>query len=242
MSYTPPTPPTASEPPPEAPVTPPYGTSPPYDDWSASDDTLPSGTPRPAIGSAPVYAQGQAAPPYPPTARYPAVTAPPPYPPRRTRGGLLAGIAAAVIIAVLLCIGGIVAALALGRGGEGQTAAPGAPTQAAESQPPADASPTRPPAPTAHVIVYEVVGDGPANVTYMKDPKGATEQIGRADLPWRVEINMGEDAFLATVLAIRIGATKGALTCRLLVDDVEVSTRSSEGRFAAVTCSDLVLG
>jgi Mycobacterium membrane protein len=209
------------EPPPEAPVTPPYGSP------------LPPG-----------YARGRAAPQYPPTAQFPVVNPAPPYaPPRRTRGGLLAGIAAAVIISVLLCIGGIITAVALGRDDGDRDAAPtGPPTPGPATAPADDASPTRPPTETEHVVVYEVTGDGPANVTYVYDARGGTEQIGRADLPWRVETNMGENAFVATVLAIRVGATKGTLTCRLLVDGVEVSTRSSEGRFAAVTCADLVLG
>lgn len=210
------------EPPLEAPVTPPYGSP------------LPPG-----------YARGRAAPQYPPTAQFPVVTpAPPGAPSRRARGGLLAGIAAAVIISMLLCIGGIITAVALTQdgGGDRGAATAGPPTPAPATEPAEDASPTRPPTATEHVVVYEVTGDGPANVTYLKDAKGGTEQVGRADLPWRAETNMGDNAFVATVLAIRVGAAKGTLTCRLLVDGVEVSTRSSDGRFAAVTCADLVLG
>jgi hypothetical protein len=218
MSHPPP-----PEPPEEAPVTPPYGTP-------------------PLSG----YAVGRAAPKYPPTAQFPAATAPPPYPspyppPRRARGALLAGVAVAVIVAVLLCVGGILTVAALNRGG-GRAAAPAGPATPAPASEPADGeSPTRPPDATEHVVVYEVAGDGPASITFVKNQKGGTEQINRSDLPWRVEINMGDEGFVATVLAIRIGASKGALNCRLLVDGVEVSTRSSQGRFAAVTCADLVL-
>jgi hypothetical protein len=225
MSYSAPTPPPAGEPPhrevpPEAPVTPAYGS--------------------------PVYAVGQAPPRYPPTAQYPVVGAPPPYAPppaRRRRGGLLAGVAAAVVISVLLCIGGVVVALALSRGGRPEGTTPAAAPTAREAQPPeASPTPNQTPVTADHVIVYEVTGDGPANISYVQNAKGGTKQLGSADLPWRLELNMGEGGFLATVLAIRIAAAKGTLHCRLLVDGVEVSKRQSQGRVAAVTCADLVLG
>jgi hypothetical protein len=231
----PPTIPPHSEPPPEAPVTPAYG--------SPADE--------PTLHDPPPYAVGHAAPRYPPaahyppTAQYPTLDPPPPYgpPPRRSRTGLLTGIVIAVTVVMLLCIGGVVLAVALTRGGGGeQTAAPAAPESRESQLPQAPPSPTRAPAPTEHVVVYEVTGDGPVSITYVEDPKGGTKQLGRTDLPWRVELNMGEDSFVATLLAIRLGATKGSVACRLLVDGVEVSKRASQGRFTAVTCADLVLG
>jgi hypothetical protein len=154
------------------------------------------------------------------------------------------GVAAAVVLSMLLCIGGVVVALALSRGGHQNGTTPAAAPTARESQPPEESSPTpsSPPAAADHVIVYEVTGDGPANISYVQNAKGGTKELGSADLPWRVELNMGQGGFLATVLAIRIAGAKGTLHCRLLVDGVEVSKRQSQGRVAAVTCADLVLG
>lgn len=212
------------DPPPESPVTPAYGSPP---------------TP---------YVRGQATPLYSSTEQYPLVYQVSPAARRRSRLRLLAGITIGVVVLLLACIGGVIGGFAIRNGGLGQPAVTASPSSATRpaTRPTAPPPTTRraPAAPAGgHLVVYEVTGDGPVGITYLKDARGATEQVRTAELPWRVELHMDNDSFVVTVMALRLGTDQGSLTCRALVDGREVARHaSSRGHFATTTCAHLFLG
>jgi hypothetical protein len=195
---------------------------------------------------------------YQPTGNYPGY---PPAPPGKTpgtpgysgsgggrSGGALLWVLIAVF-AVLLCGGaGVAGFLAFQNASDDKTTSSGTPATAAP-QPPA-AEPTTDPTtePTesapagAGVVTYEVTGDGPASITYLRGGnQGGSERVSNATLPWREEVRVEQKSFVVSLIATRSGPDRGTLTCRVLVDGKELVKRSTTGTFATVACIDLVV-
>ncbi|WP_329107219.1 MmpS family transport accessory protein [Micromonospora sp. NBC_01699] len=157
----------------------------------------------------------------------------------RTNTGLVAVV---VVLAVLLCGGAGVAVAGLlnWRGSTGPAAAPTLPPNGGAGGPvlPAPSEPD-PTVRTGRQVVYQVSGDGPAEVSYLEYPN-MPRQLGTTTLPWRVEFTM-PDPGVVTVLAIRSEADPGKITCTILVDGEAVTTNSATGPHATTTCAALTL-
>jgi hypothetical protein len=212
--------------------------------------------PAPQYGPPPQYGAPQYGPPpqygapqYGPPPQYGPYGPVPPGGPAR-RGGstallwvLIAG------FAVLLCGGaGVAGVLAYRTGGDDPGVAadptrrsPVDPDPAPEQTQPPEVPPTTAPNPGAGgVITYEVTGDGPAAITYLRDDASGAQRVTDAKLPWRVEVPVAETSYLVSVIASRTGTSEGTLTCRVLVDGQEVLTKTNDGRFATVVCMKLI--
>jgi hypothetical protein len=158
-------------------------------------------------------------------------------PPRRSNGPLLAVV---VALAVLLIGGaGVAGVLLVNRGEDGGDRTAGNPTPApsVDEPRPTTAAPTRG---DGRVVVYEVTGDGPVSIVYLKENGLTVAQARDADLPWRLELTLEEDAARVTVTAIRGALSDGTIECRVMVDGEEVEKRSGSGTFATVTCTEQI--
>jgi hypothetical protein len=156
------------------------------------------------------------------------------------------------VFAVLLSGGAVAAGLIAYRKSEAAnsvdptrrpTAEPGPSQEPGPSREPTGGpdDPTAPPsgAPSGDgggVVTYEVTGDGPVRITYQRGARGGTEQIRNAKLPWRVEVQTNDDAFVVSIFATRLRANQGSITCRVLIDGEEVVSRRASGPRALVTC------
>ncbi|WP_173041291.1 MmpS family transport accessory protein [Phytohabitans flavus] len=90
-------------------------------------------------------------------------------------------------------------------------------------------------------VVYEVTGDGPVSIVFLKADGVTPERASDTDLPWRKELTLAEDAALVTVTAIRSGGGQGSIECRITIDGEEVSKKSASGTFATATCTKLII-
>ena len=90
-------------------------------------------------------------------------------------------------------------------------------------------------------MVYEVTGDGPVSIVFLKEDGVTPERASDTDLPWRKELTLAEDAALVTVTAIRSGGGKGSIECRITIDGEEVAKKKANGTFATATCTKLIL-
>lgn len=165
-----------------------------------------------------------------PTAYLP-VTAVPAYledPPGRSRGLVIGLVVVAAVLA--LCGLGGVGGYLLARDSDGKTGA------AAQTESPVSApSPSDAPGPSEgeHKVVYEVSGgSGTAIVTYTGDGASAPDRV---KLPWRTEVTVAGRTNLLVLLAIQF--SRDPLTCRILVDGQEVTSKTSDN---TVTCTHVV--
>jgi hypothetical protein len=116
--------------------------------------------------------------------------------------------------------------------------------QAAVAPPPGAAQPAaEPPAETSgDVITYEVTGDGvdSASITYVKDENLGQQQENGASLPWSTEVEF-PSGFLAmqplSLVAQSMSQDGGSITCRILRNAEELTSSTSSGPFAVVTCA-----
>lgn len=172
--------------------------------------------------------------------------------PRRSNVPLIAVILA---VAVLLC-GGTVTALVLATRNltdkakaaaapylTPQTTAPQTTGPAQDPQPGPTDLPTTDPGETSSgsdtiKVTYEVTGDGPATILYLRKLGESPTRVEQAKLPWKFTTTMQKPAVLS-VIAMRTDTTKeGEVTCRTLVDGQEVrKTSSGTGLFATAACS-----
>ncbi|MEV4629038.1 MmpS family transport accessory protein [Micromonospora sp. NPDC049523] len=157
----------------------------------------------------------------------------------RTNTGVIAVV---VVLAVLLCGGaGVAVAGLVSWRGSAQPQAASTPPPSGQAGGPVSAEPS-PPEPTVQPgrqVVYQVIGDGPAEVSYLEYPN-MPRQVGATALPWRVEFAMPEPG-VVTVLAIRTGTGQGEITCNILVDGEVVITNSASGPYATATCAGLTM-
>jgi hypothetical protein len=84
----------------------------------------------------------------------------------------------------------------------------------------------------AKAIVYEVTGEGTANLFYSTPEGGKNES--NVSLPWRREFTAPEGTGLVTVTATRTDASGKGLACRILVDGKEAA--SNEGGIISALC------
>lgn len=183
----------------------------------------------------------------PPTTPYPTylgAPTPPPRPPR-SNGPILAVV---ITLAVLLVGGSVAAGVLLVNRDDDPGTVTADPTLDIET--PRVDRPTPEPSTddygdsgsgTGEKVVYEVTGDGPVSIVFLKEDGITPERASDTDLPWRKELTLSEDAALVTVTAIRSGGDKGSIECRITVDGKEVSKKKANGTFATATCTKLIL-
>jgi hypothetical protein len=197
---------------------------------------------------------------YPPTTPFPGYgpgqgPMPAPAPPGKPGGGsgaLLWSLIA--VFALLLCAGaGTAGLIAYRNSNPGTTALPSQdpvppsgpglldPTAPPSGDPTGD-PPTREPSAPADgaVVTYEVTGDGPVTIQYLKSDSQIESLTGER-LPWRVAVRMPKTNFLVSLTASREGGGSGRITCRVLVDGKTVSEQTSGGTLAIVACLDFDL-
>lgn len=240
MSYPPP----ASYPPPDPPR--PSDATPPDPQPFA-----PLYPPYPQQPGGPAYQPGVATPGYGPPPPQPGYPAYAPAPAGRPPGGgstvLLWSLIA--VFALLLCAGaGVAGTLAFRTGDDNaasgaNTPAPAKPERAPTTAPapPTDEPATSPAPGGGALITYEVTGDGPATITYLRGGADGTKRVPGATLPWRAQVRESKQSYLVSLLAIRSDSATGSLTCRVLVNGKEVSKRTAKGAFTTVACIELLL-
>jgi len=182
----------------------------------------------------------------PPTSPY-ATYLGPPVPRRRSNGPLLAVV---ITLAVLLTGGTVTMCALLGRTEDPNTTTTDT-TRDTETPrpelttPAAEASETYGSGDsgdgTGEKVVYEVTGDGPVSIVFLKEDGVTPERAGDTDLPWRKQLTLADDAALVTVTAIRSGGGDGSIQCRITIDGKEVAKKSASGTFATATCTKLIL-
>jgi hypothetical protein len=186
-----------------------------------------SESPHPTRRLPPAYYRGSA-PVAPQQPAFEPVTAIPAYtdPPRRRSTALTVGIVITSVVILLCGLCGVAGYLVSRHASGGQEAKPPAPTRTA--------APTPSPTTAGHHIVYEVSGDqGTTVVTYATSGGAKPDEVS---LPWRKEITVDRDTFVAMVFALHFQG--GPLTCRVLVDGEEITKNTSDH---AVTCTRLVV-
>jgi hypothetical protein len=185
----------------------------------------------------------------PPTTPYPAYLGAPTAP-RRTRSN--GPILAVVIALAVLLVGGSVAAgvLLVNRGDDPGTVTAD-PTRDLET-PGVERTTPEPDATEddygsgdsgsgkGKKVVYEVTGDGPVSIVFLKEDGVTPQQANAVDLPWRKELKLEKDAALVTVTAIRAGG-EGSIQCRITIDGEEVAKKTASGTFATASCTELIL-
>ncbi|HET6531167.1 MAG TPA: MmpS family transport accessory protein [Actinoplanes sp.] len=89
-------------------------------------------------------------------------------------------------------------------------------------------------------VVYEVTGDGPAEIVYTEKLGESPKRVTNAKLPWKLTTSM-QVATLVSVTAIRSSTDSGTISCRATVDGEEVAQRTREGTFATASCTKMIL-
>ncbi|MFC0526416.1 MmpS family transport accessory protein [Phytohabitans kaempferiae] len=185
----------------------------------------------------------------PPTTPYPTYLGPPAPPPKRSNGPILA----VVIVLAVLLLGGTATAgvLLVNRSEDPGTVATDRTTDPATPRP----EQTTPEAGddddngsdsdndgnSGGKVVYEVTGDGPVSIVFLKEDGLTPERASDTDLPWRKEQTLDSGAALVTVTAIRSGGGTGSIECRITIDGEEVAKKTATGTYATVTCNKLIL-
>jgi len=87
-----------------------------------------------------------------------------------------------------------------------------------------------------HTVIYAVTGDGRVDITYDSFTSGSSgsAQVTDQILPWTKTI-VGSGIFNIYNLSATI-VTGSTVTCSITVDGQLLSTRTSTGQFASVTC------
>jgi hypothetical protein len=180
----------------------------------------------------------------PPTSPYPTYLGAPTPPPRRRSNGPI--LAVVIVLAVLLAGGTVTMCALLGQTPDpGTTATDNTPDpetpQATQTTP--DTEPTKDDNGNGSgaKVVYEVTGEGPVSIVYLKEDGITPERANDTDLPWRKQLTLSDDAALVTVTAIRSGGGDGSIQCRITIDGEEVAKKSASGTFATATCTKLIL-
>ena len=126
------------------------------------------------------------------------------------------------------------------------TADPTSATQPAPAAPAAQPAPVAPAAPAddgKDDITYEVTGEGVTkanNITYVKDSNFGQQQENAAKLPWSKKVQFDSGMFTAQPLSLVAQSGSGgggSITCRILRNGEEVTSSTSSGPYAVVTCS-----
>lgn len=152
------------------------------------------------------------------------------------RGVAIAGtVLSAIGLVICIAYASMVAAAVSGLPTTVPAAAP------AVSAPESDAVASAPAAAGGDVITYEVTGSGTAgNITYVKDDKMGMEQVNGTSLPWTKDVTF--DAGVLTFQPLSLVAQSGSggngeITCRILRNGEEITSSTSSGPYAVVSCS-----
>ncbi len=201
-------------------------------------------------GYSPDYGKGYP-PPGHPQQPYPAQPYPPqPYgappgpPPRKSNAPLIAVI---VAVTLLLCGGVATAAVMAVRAATDKAKEAIEPITVPTFDPELPSLPTGVPTGVPGsgrkiTVTYEVTGDGPAQIVYLDRLGGSPTRLQNVKLPWKITAEVETPALLS-VIAMRVAATDGSISCRALVDGEEVRQRtSSSGTFATTTCTHYAIG
>jgi hypothetical protein len=139
------------------------------------------------------------------------------------------------ILALFVIIG-----IANGGGNQPSTTPAGAPTAASA---PSAAAPAAPADSGTDTITYEVTGDSVSEagtITYVKDSNFGMQQENSTNLPWKKDVEMESGLFDVqpmTLTAQSGSGGSGSITCRILKNGEEVTSSTSSGPYAVVTCS-----
>jgi hypothetical protein len=191
-----------------------------------SDDSFPSGGPYPS--DEPDVSGADAAVPAPVTPR--------------NNMPLVAVIVAA---ALLLCGGTVVTGVLVAR--QFISRVNSAPPSASGGQPSARSDTSAPTATkssdTPPSVVYEVTGNGPANITYLDESGIWTKTENNVRLPWRLETRPDRVTVLS-LIAIRTGdgSSSSKVACRALLNGREIVKNSGSGRFGTASCYSYSIG
>jgi hypothetical protein len=194
-------------------------------------------------GYAPDYGAYPPPPGYAPPGYPPPGYAPPPPPPRKSNAPLVAVIMA---VALLLCGGVVTAGVLVARGVANKAKEVAAPFDVPTEAPTFPGLPTELPTGAAGGgrkidVTYEVTGDGPVSIVYLKKAGDSPVRLSDVKLPWKFTTQMETPALLSVVV-LRVGADAGTVSCKASVDGDEVkSNTSDDANFATVTCTHLAL-
>jgi hypothetical protein len=215
-----------------------------------------------AGGQPPGYGPGYPPPGYPPASHpsaYPQGPPPPgylppgypppgyaPQPPRKSNIPLIAVI---IAVALLLCGGGATAAVLATRAVADRAkeavkpiTPPAVPTRAPDiPDVPLPTGVPDLPGGTGKTItvVYEVTGDGPAEILYTGRLGEGPKRVSNATLPWRLTVTIDGPAFVS-VIAARTESANGTINCRATIDGETASQGTHQGAFAAVSCNKFI--
>lgn len=152
------------------------------------------------------------------------------------RGVAIAGtVLSAIGLVVCVLYASVFAAAVSGLPTTVPTAAP------AVSAPESDAAASAPATTGGDVITYEVSGSGTAgNITYVKDDTMGMEQVNGTSLPWTKDVTF--DAGVLTFQPLSLMAQSGAggsgeISCRILRNGEEITSSTSSGPYAVVSCN-----
>jgi Mycobacterium membrane protein len=112
------------------------------------------------------------------------------------------------------------------------SAAPTEPSAANEASPTAE--------PSIQVITYEVTGVARAgNITYIKDNSFGQEQANNVKLPWskNITFDASESFKVLSLVAQSASGGNGSIRCRILRDGIELTSSTSSGPYAVVSCA-----
>lgn len=149
-------------------------------------------------------------------------------------------------------VGGIVLLfiiIGISNGGNSETAtAPAAPLASKQSTSAAERPAVPAPAvqeekPDQDTITYEVTGKGVSkanNITYVKDSKFSQQQANNVKLPFTKDVQLDNGLFdyqPMSLVAQSGSGGNGEITCRILKNGQELTSSTSSGPYAVVTCS-----
>jgi hypothetical protein len=89
-------------------------------------------------------------------------------------------------------------------------------------------------------IVYEVTGDGPADIAYLEKLGDPPKRIQDAKLPWRLEASVPVPA-LFSVVALRTSSAGGSINCTATIDGAVAAENTRDGSYATATCTKFLL-
>ena len=75
-------------------------------------------------------------------------------------------------------------------------------------------------------MVYEVTGDGPAEIVYTEKLGESPKRVSNAELPWKFTTTMESAAFIVGHRRSAPAPTTGEISCRATVDGEEVAAEA----------------
>jgi hypothetical protein len=85
-----------------------------------------------------------------------------------------------------------------------------------------------------------VSGSGPADIIYTEDLADGPKKATAAKLPWVFKAKL-KGALMVSVTAVRSTEKDGKISCKALVNGKEVVSRTAEGPYATVSCTQVTI-